>query len=174
MVRGERIEGGRRDIHTHITPVEREKRRRRRRRRSSAAHLSLGGGMEEEALEKALTVPLLLSFSSSSDEDEREEEEREGEASTNLTASDTHIHTPTHRGCLCCKSTPGSFCFDNYVPMIVVLTDVCFGLASGMSVRFFPLFFMESKYVCVCVCMFVCVCECERLHLLKIFSPHYS
>ena len=103
--------------------------------------------MEEEALEQALTVPLLLSYSSSDeDEDEREEGgDRDGQASTSLLASDTHTHTPTHRGCLCCKSTPGSFCFDNYVPMIVVLTDVCFGLASGMSVRFFPLFFMESK-----------------------------
>jgi hypothetical protein len=36
---------------------------------------------------------------------------------------------------LCCKY---------YVPVTIAFTDVLFGLASGMSVRFFPLFFMNG------------------------------
>jgi hypothetical protein len=45
-------------------------------------------------------------------------------------------------GVACRKATWGTFFKANYVPCVIAATDVCFGLASGMSVRFFPIFFM--------------------------------
>ena len=80
----------------------------------------------------ALTVPLLQK------EEEEEEEEESGRGGKRA------VEIDSRKCCLGCTARRGSFCFTNYLPCIIVLTDVCFGLASGMSVRFFPLFFMET------------------------------
>jgi MFS family permease len=50
-------------------------------------------------------------------------------------------------GCCCRPAAQGSnegFCAKNYVPSVIVATDICFALASGISVKFFPLFFMQT------------------------------
>lgn len=80
----------------------------------------------------ALMVPLLQPNEEEFDEDESKGQQRQ--VATEL----------TKKCCLGCTARRGSFCFTNYLPSIIVLTDVCFGLASGMSVQFFPLFFMEA------------------------------
>jgi MFS family permease len=85
----------------------------------------------------ALTVPLLQP---NEDKEEEEEEEEEGEGQQRRVA----VAVESRKCCLGCTARRGTFCFTNYLPSIIVLTDVCFGLASGMSVRFFPLFFMDT------------------------------
>ena len=49
-----------------------------------------------------------------------------------------NMHSSEKSCCLSC----GKFC--RFIPAVVAISDVGFGLASGMSIKFFPIFFQEN------------------------------
>ncbi len=115
------------------SPQSADRRRREHEEKLLIARQASAGN--DEAQSKALIVPLLSAAPDGAGmvmavvaQDEEQEEAG-----------------PSGRSGGCCAGSSG-WCAQNYIPTVIVATDICFALASGMSIKFFPIMFQESTY----------------------------
>lgn len=123
--------------HLSHSPQSAERRRREHEERLLVARQASAGN--DDAPAKALTVPLLGGppdgAGALTGAGKHEEQEEQGqERSMGSTGR-----------CCCWRPAGDGFCATNYVPTVIVATDIAFALASGMSVKFFSLMFMTVR-----------------------------
>lgn len=118
--------------HLSHSPQSVERRRREHEERLMIARQASAGN--DDAPAKALIVPLLAPASEAAPDAAGMLEREQGQ------------ERPAGSSRCCCLRRPAGdgFCATYYTPTVIVATDIAFALASGMSIKYFSIMFMED------------------------------
>lgn len=139
--------------HLSHSPQSVERRRREHEERLMIARQASAGN--DDAPAKALTVPLLAPPPAAA-----AAPDAAGMLATE--AAEQGQERPAG-SCLCCclrRPAGDGFCATSYIPTVIVATDIAFALASGMSVKFFSIMFMQDYGLSpIMVCWIYVLCS---------------